>query len=266
MADKERVVLIVTSAAEPKEYNNNKVINFAARKDGETTSAGYETWGEELVDLVKKDARLDCEITYVEKQDKTVNRVTQMFDAQGKAIKQNRRSGSGGGGRSYGKSDYQIQLERVSIEGQTAFNGIIELMKADKLPGGDTPSSVGKRVSDLALEYAEIKLRAGMKAISPPQPAQNTGPAKTTPKKAETKSDNMDPDHLFDNDISEADADNLRHLAQGKGYTKDTIMPLLKMFGAQKISELTAPQGVKFKELLEKGEGLAPKQAPLSNV
>lgn len=240
--------MVVVSVAAPKEFSGNPVVNFSARKEGEEGAAGYETWGQELVDLVKKDARLDCEVTYIPKQDKIVNRVTQMFDAQGKPIRQPRQRA---GGRSYGKSDFQIMVERVSIEGQSAYNGVIELVKTGKTEGWT------KEV-ETARQYAELKMREGMKPITMPKPAPEpvsarSAQAETEPKKTATETKEK---------ISEETVEELRKLAKEKGYTKETSAPLLKMFNVESAKDLTVPQGERLKELMEKGKGL-PEQQPL---
>ncbi len=247
--EKERAVLIVVSAAEPREYNNNPVVNFSARKDGEEGAAGYETWGQELVDMVKKDARLDCEIKHIQKQDGMKNRVTQMFDAQGKPIRPPSQRG-GGGGRQYGgKSDFQEQMEKVTAEGIAAYTGVIELIKTGKTEGWT------KEV-ETARQYAEMKMREGMKPITMPQPAPAA--TKATPQKAAVKP----ADKKTVEKISDEFYEELLALAKDKGYTKEVTTELLKKFSVGTAKEMTVPQGEQFKKLLEKGEGL-PKQQPL---
>jgi hypothetical protein len=244
MADKkERVVLVVTSVATEKEYQGNPVISFSAHKDGEEHAAGYETWGRELVDQVKKDARLDCEVSYIQKGENTVNRVTQMFDAKGNPIRPPRQRSSGS--RNYGKSPEQVILERISIEGQSAYNGVIELIKSGKADEWD------KQV-ETAKEYAEMKMRAGMKPVTLPQPApaaEKKAEAKSKPP-AEKKTPAPSPK------ITDSMVNQIRKAAKDKGYTNLTWSRLLARFGVNKSDELTVAQGKELLAMIDKGEGL----------
>ncbi|GAH06155.1 unnamed protein product, partial [marine sediment metagenome] len=98
MADqKEKATLIVTSAATARVYNDTPVISFKAHKEGETEERGYETWGKELVDLVKPEAKLNCEVTHIQRADDVIHRITQMFDNQGNAIRKTQRRASSPG-------------------------------------------------------------------------------------------------------------------------------------------------------------------------
>lgn len=239
---KERKVLIVDSVGRRNEPSaGNPVISFGAHEEGdETARKGYETWSAELVDMVVAGARLDCEITYKPKGEEVINRVTQMFDNKGNPIRQGqKRAGGGGGG--YGKSDYQVGIERTSIEGQTAYNGIIELLKAQTIDLDHTQSKT-------AMEYGEKKMREGMKivpAAAPSQPTVKVEPKSTAPPAAKQEAK-----------ITEEMINHLSQVAKEKGYKHTTIAPLITSFGVDDVKDLTVAQGKQLLAKIEKGEGL----------
>lgn len=253
MADekKERAVLIVTSVGSKREPTaGNPVITFGAHKEGEEATAGYEVWGNDLVNLIVKDARLDCEVTHKQKGEQVTLRVTQMFDEKGNPIRQTQRRSDSRGGGSYGKSDEQVRTERISIESQTAYNGIIELLKSKVIELTHTQAVT-------ALDYAEKKMRAGMA----PAPIAKE-PELKEKTKAEPKTATPSAEDKPDPKVTEAMIEQFKKVATDKGYTQATIDPLIKFFGVQHANELTVSQGKQLLEKLKKGEGLA-KTEPL---
>lgn len=257
--EKEKATLIVTSVGSKREPSpGNPVITFSAHKEGEEAARGYETWGNELVDLVVKDAKLICEINQIQKGDSTIYRVTQMFDASGNPIRQARRRSSSGGSY-YGKSDEQVRIERLSIEGQTAYNGIIELMKAQVLTKEDKEAKT-------ALEFAEKKMRASLTAELPPKREEKKEPeaaAKAPPPEEKEAAAKAPPPSENEPKISDAMLEQLKKVALEKGYKQETISPLIKFFGVQQAKDLTVSQGKDLLEKIKKGEGLPKKEPPL---
>ncbi len=161
---KQRRMLIVTSVGRKNEPSaGNPVISFSAHIEGdENQKGGYETWGTELVPLIVVEACLDCEVSFVPKGQDIVQRVTQIFDRHGNPVRQPQRRP--GGGYSGGKSDSQVALEITSSEGQSAYNGIIELIKTNTI-------ELTHEQAKTALEYAEKKMKDGMQPFpAPTQP------------------------------------------------------------------------------------------------
>jgi len=255
---KERKVLIVTSVGTKREPSaGNPVITFGAHDEGDDSAKkGYETWGNDLVNHVVEGARLDCEITHKQKGDQLTLRITQMFDDKGNPIRQTQRRSGGSG--SYGKSDDQVRIERISIEGQTSYNGIIELLKAKIIDLDHTQAKT-------SLEYAEKKMRASLMAEpTPKREEKEAAPrAKAPPveeKEATTKPPPQ-PEAKSGAKISDAMIEQLKKAASEKGYKKVTISPLVKFFGVQQAKDLMESQGKELLEKIKKGEGL-PKEEP----
>ncbi len=206
MPDKEKKTLTVTSIGSAGEYNNNPVIQFAA-VDQAGESKGYETWGRELVDLVQKDAVLNAEVTCVQKGDQVTNRVTQMFDVQGKPIRPSQRRSGGGYGAGSSPED------RVSRDNQARAYIISDLWKSGKLEDND--SRVKKllswldRMGETAPAPAPAPAQAAAKAAPPPtQPATaRAAPPPTTPPAPEAEGKPLA-------DITESDIPDLRALFQ----------------------------------------------------
>ena len=249
--NKERAILVITSVGSKREpTSGNPVVTFGAKKSGDDTGAGYETWGNDLVDLIVKDAHLDCEVTFVQKGEQGINRVTQIFDEKGNPIRQVRRRSTDS--RQYGKSDYQVMLERISIEGQAAYNGIIELLKSKII---DLEHNQAK----VSLEYAEMKMMESMKPVlkSSDESTDVRSPSNTIDKKGKKPTKPAEVSQpTTEAPISTEMLQELKQIASEKGYTTDLVKPLVLAFGVQQAKELTETQGQKLMGKLKKGEGL----------
>lgn len=222
-----RKYLTINTVGTPREYSGNPVVQFSAI-DEEGNSAGYETWGNELVPQIVKDAKLECEII---KTDKGILRITQIY-VNGKPLKTTTRRT---GGRQYGKSAEEIAIERASFEAQTAYNGIIELLKTGVLKTEDTNAKT-------ALDWAEIKIRANMVALKPkPTKTEKATPAEDK----KTPAAKVDEDTLHklgslvkDNElsISAIQALMIRHfkVSESKGLTQPQAEALIKLIEGNK--------------------------------
>lgn len=261
-AKKEKAILVVISAATAHEpVAGNPVIQFKAKKHGEESEKLYETWGTDLVNLVKVGAALNCEIAYVEKDGVTKNRVTQMFDEKGNPVKKTSRAGSGSRGH-WGQTDEQVRIERISIEGQTAYNGIIELLKVGVIKKEDEQ---GKK----ALEFAMVKMNAAMASVShpakplaevkPPIEAEKGEKAKAT----EIKPPSSETPKTVSPPITATMIQQISKIAKEKGYTQETLRPLVLFFGVQMANDLTVEQGNQLLQKVKKGEGLPVKTEQL---
>lgn len=249
--EKRRTVIVVETVGKSGGQAENPVINFSAR-DETNAQAGYEAWGKQFVDLIVKDAKLDCEITSVENKQRPGelrNRVTQIW-VDGEPVRKS--SGYRSGGRSAPEqSDAQVRAKIISSEGQTAFRGIIDMLAAGVIEK-DTP------LVKNAMDYALAKLTAGMNVnltVQAPAPSSSGNGSKTAPeKKPPQRDDRKDPQ--VDPLISKEKAEYILEIARKRGYTSITLSPLLKYYEVDRITALTTPKANSLITKIEKGEGL----------
>lgn len=270
MADEEKVraKLVVTSVATARKVGENNVVQtFSAHIEGQEEKKGYETWGQVLVDLVQPEAVLDCEITDIQKGEQTIHRVTQMFDAQGKPIRPSTRGGGKGGGGYYGKTPEQLASERASIESQTAYNGIIELIKVNVI-------NLEHNQAKTALDWAEKKMRATLNVRAlvqkeekapAPQSAETKVEAKPVEAKPEEKAaaaeaaqPELEPEKPKEKTLL---SEETRHKVAGiiaeRNYDPMVIQAhILRVYKVGNSRELTEEQGLELLEWVEKGEGI----------
>lgn len=242
MADdkKEKKTLIVISVGTQRTYQDNPVVQFKAKEKGTEAEAVYETWGTELVGQVVKDAELNTEITYKETKDGPVNRVTQMYDSQAKAIRQPQRRTSG----SYGKSPEETAIERASIEGQTSYNGIIELLKTQVI-------TLEHWQAVTALEYAEMKMRKSMSAAPVPK-ATTLSPAKEE-KATTAPAAPKEPDKP----ITEETLQQLVNIVKERDYDISYIQAyIVRKYSVSSSKDLSEKQAKELQLYLQKAEGI----------
>ncbi len=244
---KQRRILIINYVGTKNEKNaGNPVISFGAHTEGqEDQKGGYECWGNDLVNMVVKDARLDCEVTFVPRGDDIIQRVTQMFDKDGKEIRPKRqgpgRGSYGGGG---GKSDYQARIEVISAEGRAAFAGLVELVKVDKLPEGDLPK---------VLAWGRKKLSGSDNvAPVPAQPVTQSAGNETKPGKDDTKTPSGE--SVKKNLVNKETLAAMAAVIKEKGYDAEEVKASISSkCKVDQPGEMTQPQAEGFLKTLENG-------------
>ncbi len=244
---KERIVIIVDSVGNKREPSaGNPVINFSAHREDTKEGHGYEAWGNDLVDLIVKDARLDCEVTTITKNDQVTYRVTQIWDENGKPVRETTRRQSRGG---TGKSDEQVRLEIVEREGEAAYAGVISLLSNKII----TPTH---DLAATALDYAEAKMKAAMGGSKPAsKPAAKAEQKKPAEKPAEKPAPAPKKETSDESPITEEMIEKLRKVATKMGYTRESSTALIKSFGVDSVNKLNMKQAHELLEKIEKGEG-----------
>ena len=230
----------IASVAGTKQAGNSEVTQFKG-EDGVV----YEAWGPELAAVLKAGEELECDIFHTTKtyrgEEQDVHRVQQIY-INGKPVRPPRQGGGGGGRGGYGgKSDFQILVERTSTESQSAYNGVIELVKSGKADGWDEQVTTAK-------EYAELKMRDGMK----PPPAAPVETKSTKPETADTL-EKKSPS------ITEEMVIAIKKEADARGYKVATLTKVLSNYNVKvdTMGNLTVTQGNEIREKIKAGEGLA---------
>ena len=235
----------VASVADTRKAGQSVVTQFKGEDE-----VVYEAWGEELAAVLKVGEELECDILHTTKtyqgEVQDVHRVQQIY-IDGKPVRPPRQGGGGGRGGYGGKSDFQVLIECTSIEGQAAYYGVIEVVKAGKTEGWEKEVATSK-------EYAELKMREGMKA-PPAAPAQTPEPVASRAKKEPTAETPVKKSPPITDEMVIA----IKKEADARGYKVDTLTKVLSNYNVQvdTMGNLTVTQGNEIREKIKAGEGLA---------
>ena len=166
--EKKRGILEITKVEARQEVGEKKAVKlaFTAKPDGQESILKFFTFRKTLMDSIEQAVgkKLDCEWEAKSREydgNTYTDRNVQQIYISGQPIGQPRSDGGGGGGRGfYGKPPEQVAAERASIESQTAYNGIVELLTAKII-------DLGCPYADAALDWALAKLGGKADAVTP---------------------------------------------------------------------------------------------------
>jgi hypothetical protein len=175
----DRLKLSVKGAGPVQKIGDNQTpkLNFtAAGPDGKVLA--YETWSSSLIPHIQSmvGKEIDAEVETTEKpgsdgQSYIHRKITQVF-VDGKPISADK----GRGGSGYGGGRFNSPEERLSIEQQVAFKGIIELRIYDKID--DKSPAFLQALAWAASRFTAIKAAP---APATPAPAKQPAAAQVTP-------------------------------------------------------------------------------------
>jgi len=181
----ERIKLIITEVGEVQKVGDKQLpkLSFKA-KNSEGKELSYFTFNQKLFPSIVKDTTIEADIEATPWQsgdNSGINRKVVQIYVNGQAIVESKGQG---GGKQWGKSPEQLATERASIESQTAFNGVIELLVAKVI-------ELNNPLAIRAVDWASEKLGGEpQKSKTEPKVASATeeGIAKVEDKNGESKS------------------------------------------------------------------------------